>query len=254
MPIHDWSRVDDGIFHHFHQAWIGQLSRALNDGLLPPSFYALAEQHTGRVEPDILTLHAEGTSVSDREENAGVSNQELQGTATLLESPPQVAFTQLAEEAYYVRKQNRVAVRHVSNDRVIALVEVVSRGNKASEYALERFVEKVQGALLQGLHVVVLDLHPPGTWDLQGLHNAIWLATTGQSFQPPINKDRTLAAYRGGSGLAAFVQPSAVHDELAKMPLFLSQDHYVPLPCEETYQAAFRDVPQRWRAVLEAEK
>jgi hypothetical protein len=27
MPIHDWSRVDAGIFHDFHHAWIEQLKR-----------------------------------------------------------------------------------------------------------------------------------------------------------------------------------------------------------------------------------
>ena len=28
MPIHDWSRVDAGIFHDFHHAWIEQIKRA----------------------------------------------------------------------------------------------------------------------------------------------------------------------------------------------------------------------------------
>jgi hypothetical protein len=35
MPIHDWTRVEAGIFHHFHHGWIEDLSRALNRGLLP---------------------------------------------------------------------------------------------------------------------------------------------------------------------------------------------------------------------------
>ena len=44
MPIHDWTRVRDGIFHDFHHAWIEELARALNRGVLPPDFYALREQ------------------------------------------------------------------------------------------------------------------------------------------------------------------------------------------------------------------
>jgi len=44
MPIHDWSRVDAGTFHHFHRAWTIEIARALNNGLLPASHYALAEQ------------------------------------------------------------------------------------------------------------------------------------------------------------------------------------------------------------------
>src|SRR3954447_8617745 len=41
MPIHDWTRVDAGIFHAFHHGWIEELSRRLNRGLLPEDYYAL---------------------------------------------------------------------------------------------------------------------------------------------------------------------------------------------------------------------
>jgi hypothetical protein len=44
MPIHDWTRVDAGIFHDFHQAWMTQLRNALNGGELPPDYYALMER------------------------------------------------------------------------------------------------------------------------------------------------------------------------------------------------------------------
>ena len=27
MPIHDWSKVDAGIFHHFHHAWIEETAQ-----------------------------------------------------------------------------------------------------------------------------------------------------------------------------------------------------------------------------------
>ena len=56
MPIHDWTRVNPGIFHHFHLEWIGDLSRVLNRGLLPSAYYALAEQIAGGFGPDVLTL------------------------------------------------------------------------------------------------------------------------------------------------------------------------------------------------------
>ena len=56
MPIHDWTRVDAGIFHHFHHGWIEEIARALNRGLLPPDHYALAEQIAGGLGPDVLTL------------------------------------------------------------------------------------------------------------------------------------------------------------------------------------------------------
>jgi hypothetical protein len=57
MPVHDWTRVDAGIFHDFHIAWTVALRDALNDGLLPQGYYVLAEQHAGRPITDVLTLH-----------------------------------------------------------------------------------------------------------------------------------------------------------------------------------------------------
>ena len=58
MPVHDWTRVDAGIFHHFHHAWIEEISRTLNAGLLPADYYALAQQFAGGFGPDVLTLQA----------------------------------------------------------------------------------------------------------------------------------------------------------------------------------------------------
>lgn len=31
MPIHDWSCVDHGVFHDFHQAWTIEIRNALKD-------------------------------------------------------------------------------------------------------------------------------------------------------------------------------------------------------------------------------
>ena len=47
MPMHDWTRVPAGIFHAFHNTWIGDLQKALNDHRLPPEYYALGEQRSG---------------------------------------------------------------------------------------------------------------------------------------------------------------------------------------------------------------
>ena len=58
MPIHDWTRVDAGLFHAFHQFWIATLSRALNTGVLPADYYALPEQSIQGLIPDVLTLRS----------------------------------------------------------------------------------------------------------------------------------------------------------------------------------------------------
>jgi hypothetical protein len=38
VPIHDWTGVDAGLFHAFHQGWIIVLSNELNAGILPPDY------------------------------------------------------------------------------------------------------------------------------------------------------------------------------------------------------------------------
>lgn len=58
MPLHDWTRVSAGTYHYFHTSWIIDLSRLLNQGILPPDYYAMGEQIAEMVGPDILTLQA----------------------------------------------------------------------------------------------------------------------------------------------------------------------------------------------------
>src|SRR5688500_2101428 len=61
MPIHDWTKVSSGTFHDFHAAWIVELRNVLNGGVLPPEYYAQAEQLAGQILPDVLTLKLKGT-------------------------------------------------------------------------------------------------------------------------------------------------------------------------------------------------
>ena len=56
VPIHDWTRVEAGIFHHFHHSWIEEIARTLNRDILPGDYYAMAEQFASGFGPDVLTL------------------------------------------------------------------------------------------------------------------------------------------------------------------------------------------------------
>jgi hypothetical protein len=56
MPMHDWTRVPAGVFHAFHNTWISDLQKALNDHVLPPEFYALGEQRAGRITQEAEDL------------------------------------------------------------------------------------------------------------------------------------------------------------------------------------------------------
>ncbi len=250
MPIHDWTRVEAGIFHDFHHEWISTIKRALNAGLLPPEYYALAEQITGGLGPDVLTLE----SVRTEPGRAGVDEATTADAGghgvALATAPPKVRFTATAETERYARKRSRIAVRHSSGDQVVAMLEIVPPGNKGSRHALRSFVEKAVELLDAGIHLLVVDLFPPGPRDPQGIHGAIWSQIIEDGFRLPPDQPLTLVAYSSGEVKQAFIEPTSVGGTLPDMPLFLEPDFYVPVPLEQTYRAAFDAVPKRWQQEL----
>jgi hypothetical protein len=67
MPIHDWTRVDAGLFHTFHRSWVIKLCDTLNDSRLPADYFALPEPSIRGPIPDVLTLElAPGGGEPDR--------------------------------------------------------------------------------------------------------------------------------------------------------------------------------------------
>lgn len=253
MPLHDWTRVSAGTFHDFHQAWIIELRNILNGGLLPESFYAQAEQSAGGVRPDILTLQER-----DDGESASWTPQETSepggAAVAVAEHPPDVALTEEAEERVYARTQDHLTIRHLSDDRLIALVEVISIGNKRSRLEIDRLFGKMDAALEQGVHLLILDLHPPGPNDPRGLHAAFWESAFGESEHELESPRGTLAAYRADPVViaTAYVQPIEVGHTLPPMALFLTPGWYVNVPLEETYLRGYAGVPRQYRRVLES--
>jgi hypothetical protein len=77
----------------------------------------------------------------------------------------------------------------------VAFIEIVSPGNKASRYALRSFVDKAIEVLYSGCHLLLVDLHPPGARDRQGIHGAIWAQISDGGFAALPEKPLTLAAY-----------------------------------------------------------
>lgn len=246
MPIHDWTRVEAGIFHDFHHAWIEEIKRSLNAGRLPSNYYALAEQHAAGFGPDVLALEATRGEASGKSLESETPSTE---SATLL-APPQLWLTAETDLEYYRRKQSAVAIRHVSGDRLVAMIEIISPGNKSSRHALRAFVEKAATLLESGIHLLILDLFPPGRRDPQGVHGAIWEEVAGEEYEQPSDKPLTLAAYEADLSIRAHVQPASVGESLIDMPLFLQPRGQVPVPLEATYQGAWNALPQRWRNVV----
>lgn len=242
MPAHDWRRVDAGTFHHFHHGWIYELNSVLNDGMLPKGYYAMAEQHAGQAIADVLALH------TGEDEDAGRDD----GGVAVLRAPPRVGLKMVASPtATYRHLRKTIAIRHVSGHRIVALIEIVSPGNKDRDRNVAEFAEKAQAALRAGIHLLLIDLFPFGTHDPHGMHGAIWEQFDSEDYIPPAAQPLMLASYDADQLPEAYLVPFAVGDVLTEMPLFLTHNGHIDVPLEATYQAAFRSVPEVWRNVLE---
>jgi hypothetical protein len=239
MPIHDWTRVRSNRFHDFHQTWTIAIRNSLNDGLLPPGYFAMVEQRVGGPEPDVITL----------ELNPSTGLAPAPGGLAVDVLPPKAKFVVRSESAAYAKKANRITIRHPDGD-VVAILEIVSPGNKDSRHAIQAFARMTE-LLHAGVHLLVVDLFPPSRRDPQGIHKVIWDRLSDEPFTLPSDKPLTLAAYAAGTEMVAYVEPVGVGDVLPDMPIFLTADRYVPCPLEATYQTAWEQFPAPLKKPLE---
>jgi hypothetical protein len=244
MPVHDWTKVEAGTYHAFHTAWITHLKEGMNNGLLPSAYYALSEQHLGRRSSDFLAPH-----VSDFPASSPASSRE--GAVLVDEVPPRVRRKLIAEpRAAYRGLRRTLTIRSVEGHRIVALVEILSPGNKDRAASIDEFVGKVDSALRAGIHVLIVDLFGPSPFDLQGIHGAVWALYDSDAYQFPQAEPLTLVSYEAGLTPEAYVEHLALGQPLPEMPLFLDVGAYINVPLEPTYNEAFRGMPALYRSLL----
>jgi len=172
----------------------------------------------------------------------------------LAEAPPRVRLKLTAEEVARTRRRS-LAIRHVSGHRLVALLEIASPANKDRDASVAQFADKAVSALEYGVHLLLVDLFPPGSHDPRGLIGAVWdlVNERNETFSVPADEPLTLTACRAGPPVEAFVEHLRVGANVPDMPLFLQNDRYVQAPLGITYEAAFRGMPGFWRNVLEGQ-
>src|SRR5438874_1509266 len=82
--------------------------------------------------------------------------------------------------------------------RVTAEIELVSPGNMSSRHALRSFVDKAIELLNAGIHLLIVDLFPPGPRQPQSIHAAVSSEIIEDNFQLPPDQPLTLVAYSAG--------------------------------------------------------
>jgi hypothetical protein len=204
--------------------------------------FAMAEQIIGGPEPDVVTLQQSDIIFSA---NGG-------SAATITEAPPlpKTQFVIPVEVERYAAKANRVVVRHTLG-KVVAVVELVSPGNKDSRHALRSFVEKTVDLLYNDINLLVIDPFPPGPRDPQGIHKAIWDELADEPFELPNDRKLTLAAYQAAPVKTAYVEPFAAGKPIPDMPLFLHNNFYINVPLEATYMDTWTGLPQLLRELVQ---
>lgn len=246
MPMHDWSRVDTNVYHHFHQRWTIAICDSLNTGVLPSGFSALVEQHAQGLVRDVLALQRRGNGKSPATSNGGV----------LTISPPKTRLIFQTKRNLLHPRANRIAIRHRMGE-VVCIIEIVSPGNKDSRAALRSFVEKTREFLESGVNVLIVDPFPPTARDPGGIHKAIWDEIEGEEpFELPTDQPLTLAAYVAGNiavgrSIRAYVGPIGLGTALPDMPAYLDADYHVPVPLESTYQTTWASCPADMRYLVE---
>jgi Protein of unknown function (DUF4058) len=233
MPMNDWTRVSAGTYHFFHQRWIMSIADSLNFGGLPKGYYAMAERRSSGLEPDVLTLELPKSNGSFDDATGGVA------VAT---HRPKTRFVVESEQANHARRADRLAIYDVDS-YLVAIIEIVSPGNKDRPKSLDDFVKKVVQFLDSNVHVLVVDPFPPTRRDPDGIHKAIWDAIEDEPFALPEDKQLTCVSY-SASGPTAYIEPYAVGDPVPEMPLFLGGIQHVPCPLETTYQATWAVMPE----------
>jgi Protein of unknown function (DUF4058) len=126
---------------------------------------------------------------------------------------------------------------------LIAVIEILSPGNKDNTNGLKAFIRKAGKLLRRGVHLLVVDLFPPSVRDPDGIHKSIWDQFKEEPFERPPDKPLTLAAYAAGPEKVAYVENVAFGDPLPDMPIFLTPEHYVWCPLEGVVPGDLGRVP-----------
>jgi hypothetical protein len=241
MQIHDWDFSKYYLFHTLHLDWVVHLAQRLNHGVLPKSYFALNE--TLNLVPPLGFTELPEPDGQIRRSRAD------EGFQYADDFPPHTRFTFRVEQIEYATRC--ITVRD-DNHAPVAAILWVSAQEKQLGHRWRALMQHIVAALAHELHLLVIDLFPPGRWDPNGIHGAIWDQFRNQSFALPPDLNRTIVSYDAGQEKAAYVEPVAAGMHMPDMPLFIRPGMYVNVPLAESYEAAWSSTPDVIRRAIEA--
>lgn len=228
MALHDWSELPN--WETVHGGWIVELHRWLKPRL-PPGFrstLATVPSLAGApvpVHPDV--------SVHRHPEPA---EPPASGPGDLLDVAPDEKVTLAVAEA-----DRAVHVYHGGN--LVAVLELISPANKDRPDKRRRTTDRCVGYLLNGIHLLLVDVHPRP----QGFSFADDLAGVLEYSTPALPPPFAISYRVGGwdrhegLNLAVWRRALAAGQPLPTLPLPLTPDLAVRVDLDSTYTRAAAD-------------
>jgi hypothetical protein len=234
LDFHDWES--------FHTQWGGCIAADLNRRL-PKRFLASAPQHLGPyVSADVAEKELLHDDDGESQNGTPDSLNQSGGLAVALEkivyTPPTTALSMPVAFPEEYRVEVRDTVRA---SRILAVIELVSPGNKDDSESREVFAGKCLSYLAKGIGLVVVDIV---TSRLANLHNGmVKLAKRDAKFEMADDPPTYASAYRPvhrnkEDAVDLWTWKLAIGSVLPTVPLALKEFGTVPLNLETTYMEA----------------
>jgi len=235
MPLHDWS--DRTGWEGMHYLWITELLRWVKPRL-PIGYRAYISSAPLLAVGAPLDRPDVGVRSWSPTEATRLPGPPVSETNTDADEPDEeIAVATLdPETAVYVERQGRL----------IAAVELISPRNNDRPIARSAYLARYLGYLLDGAHLVLIDVHRRPV----GFSFADQIATELHLEQPSVPPPMAVSyrvgepAATGGRLLAIWRRPMTVDDTLLPIPLPLTSQQEVILDLDQTYARAAEDAYQ----------
>lgn len=227
MPLHDWT--DRPGWEGMHHLWIAELLRWIKPRL--PAGYRAAIGSAPRLAVGLPSDRPD-VGVRSWPDEAGPSPAATNGEP--IEPDEEVAVATLDPQA---------AILVERQGRLVAALELISPRNKDRPIARDAYLARYLGYLLDGAHLVLVDVHRRPL----GFSFADRIASGLHLDQPTLPTPMAVSyrvgepAPEGGRLLATWRRPLAVGAPLPTLPLPLTVAESIPLDLEPTYARAASD-------------
>jgi hypothetical protein len=216
----------------FHAIWAAAIVGALNETILPPSYFAEAQVHIGsRVEVDVATLERSALAATPRNGPGGTLTMEAW-------APPVPA---LVIPAFFPDEIEVQIFGSPTGAHLVAAIELISPGNKDRSEARRAFAAKCSSYLQVGIGLVIVDVV---TDRLANLHDELMaLMEKPEALRFATETSLYAVAYRparreAGDQIDCWPTPLGVGQPLPVLPLGLRGGPTLPLNLEATYMEA----------------